>query len=610
MKNSILLKRYISEIIETFQPKENHLSNSSLHEFIRESLSNKNLLKEIELGDRRAARLEAKNKLIIASDELIDSLTKSINRHVQQSVVESGRLIINANPSDLEPLSNNENAVILISLSSNQEALLNFDPQSMTATVHVEFKLSEIIPDREDLTIALQFCSSSLTSNLDSALKLIGFSQPLKDLAEGQIDECSYTFTIPFKMKANLPFLDTRSKEFQELNLASSKIAKIPQTKIAMFQKALRDYEEYDISVTKKFYGTGHRSKEWSSEEKKKKIEKIEKGYSNVNLRYPLEGNVGRWIKWPENMVELSGSDYSDKSSVGDEDVDTGKGEKWIAALFGGKWMGSSVAYDINIGGKKFECKELTTKTNLVRPGKYGIIAIKNFKDNIDEVTKNVKMFSDYLIKSSFTSEKSPKMNVVLQKISQFVDESYENIVEAGEISKSRFTYLLSVVENIKDLLSDEGMYAGKDPSESPEIVLKGAGKDAKDFSVKVPKLKYLKVLDVLEKSISPEDLSKAREHILSNAARYLTSDVFDPGVNPEEWFKSLFKQVDVEKVFPSDLISGVFIVNPVGFYLIPAGDLKNKLKFEVVSQGRPRFSFSDLKQMNDAGEINSDMKD
>jgi len=607
MRNSILLKKYISEIIETLQQKQNHLSNSPLHEFIRESLYNQNLLKEIELGDRRVARLEAKNKLIITSDELINSFTKSINRHVQQSVTESGRLIVNVNQTDLEPLRDGKNAVILVSLSSEQEVLLNFDPQSMTATVHVEFNLSEIIPDREDLAIALQFCSSSLVSELDSTLKLVGFSQSSRDLSESQIDECSYTFAIPFKMKAGLPLLDTRSKEFQELNLASSKIARIPQAKIATFQKALRDYEEYDISVTKKFYGTGHRSKEWSAEEKKKKIEK---GYSNVNLGYPLEGNVGRWIKWPENMAKLSGSEYSDKSSVGDEDVDTGKGEKWIAALFGGKWMGSSSVYDISINGKKFECKELTTKTNLVRPGKYGIIAIKDFKDNIDEVARNVKMFSDYLIKSSFSSEKNEKTKVVLQKISQFIDESYQNIVEAGEISKSRFTYLLSIVENIKDMLSDEGMYAGKDPSESPEIVLKGAGKDAKDFSVKVPKLKYLKILDVLEKSISSEDLSKAREHIFSNAARYLTSDVFDPDVNPEEWFKNLFKQVDVEKVFPSDLISGVFIVNPVGFYLIPSSDLKSKLKFEVVSQGRPRFSFSDLKQMNDAGEINSGMKD
>lgn len=469
----------------------------------------------------------------------------------------------------------------------------------------IDFSLFNLeIKSIEDLNIAWVFCSEDIKESARSLMHLFGHDRKqnknIFDDIDKLVSDKISSISIEYDNKGNLKIDLLKNSLEQKLNLLGVRIRNksiLPSKGTHnRFLRALKEYEIYDISVTKRYYGTSARARELKPKDEKMGKKMLIPSFNPIKI--PEHFSYYSWIDFPEVEKNV---DYKSliKGEEEEKVVVTGAGERRIAAIFGGEYMGPTMSYDIKIEDKKFECKELTRETPYIRPGKHGLMAMIRFKKQLDEVARNIRNFSK-TFETCKSVDLDQKTNLIINKISSFVDDAYDKIVGTGEVCTNRLIYLVTIINEIKGLLksNDVCIASNKDEdlsiSGNPSIIFKGSDKNETAVIVNLSPSKYLQVADLVlrDKHLNTIATNMIKDHIWVVAAKHLTHAVFGEEVDAEVWLKNLIKKINVYSVFPQKEIAGLFIVNPDGFYYVPSKDFPKRIKFKTVSQGKPKFEF------------------
>lgn len=367
-----------------------------------------------------------------------------------------------------------------------------------------------------------------------------------------------------------------------EYKFDSDILKKRRETLAGNLESAKEIYGKYEPSVIG-YEKTGKKKKE--TEEKSPEFRKPAPGFAwNGQPTYKGKSVSMQWVSWPANIKKLSGAGFGkQKEGERGEAMGTGPGEKWLATIFGGAVAGGSVSYDVIMpDGTKCESKELDSPSSLVRPGTEGLAAIEKARDRMGVVLSQLKDFVDATSADAkkFKDVMSVEEKKIVVYIRNFLADEYENIMGKGEISRERVAYLRSVLKQAK-ILKAAHQSSEKDTADvKPTITL-----NKKTKTVSRPT--FIDIAKKVEKEVGEEDilddfqawdlvLNCLKDTAFNDYAKFL-----------DEWYAS----VSVEEVFRQT--DGVFIVNETqGFFWVPKASLKSMLRFEVVSQGKPKFRF------------------
>lgn len=289
-----------------------------------------------------------------------------------------------------------------------------------------------------------------------------------------------------------------------------------------------------------------------------------------------------KWVEWPA-AIKKSKLAYGSKAAGDGEqaDVGTGPGEEWLAYLFGGQVQGGGVSYDVvTPDGNAWEVKQLLTKSETIRPGTEGLKAFEGARERLVTIIKQLKDF----VRTARKLKLQQRLDITSQKrlsyIESFVDEQYEMIVDKGEISKERFVDLRSTLITVQNLKQNIDPIPDKPQKKKTTVGLNNK-------KIPVDKATFIDVAKRVEKSTGRDDILNNIEE-LDIALATLTDDAFS---NPKKFFNDWFNSIKIDAVFSQ--VDGVIIVNPKGFLIIPRDQLQSSMKFEKVTQGKPRFALT-----------------
>jgi len=291
-----------------------------------------------------------------------------------------------------------------------------------------------------------------------------------------------------------------------------------------------------------------------------------------------------QWVPWPEDVEKFSSAKFGkQKEGERGEAVGTGPGEKWLASLFGGSVVGGGSSYDIIMpGGTKCEVKELDSASSLVRPATEGIAALEKSRRHMNVIMSQIKDFIEAVeaSKEALEDVMTPEEEQIVSYVAEFFDNEQENIVGKGEISRERIAYLRSVLKQLQILKTSHS----------------GSKKDTKNVKTTVTLNK--KTATVSRPTFI--DIAKRVEADVGETEILSDFETWDLVLNTLKdsaftdyvgFLNSWYESLSVEDAFKA--ADGLFIVNEQkGFYWIPKSSLKSMLRFEVVSQGRPKFRF------------------
>lgn len=310
--------------------------------------------------------------------------------------------------------------------------------------------------------------------------------------------------------------------------------------------------------------------------------DKKTKAFLQINDVKPLE-----WYTWPDKIIKKAGISYGSKNAkISMEDAGpeaasgTGPGEEWLGYIFGGKVQGGGVSFDVvTPDGRCWEVKQLLSSSETIRPGTEGLKAYTGPRKRLENIMRQLKNFSTTARRptydSVFTEEDKKKVNFV----SVFVEDDYEMIVDKGEFSDDRRVRLRGVLKMISEFKKN---YAA---SRDGDVVSVDTRVSLNDKEVKVDKPTFIDIAKKVEKATGNKEVLKDFE-VIELLLTTLKDPAFD---NPTEFFNEWYNAIDLSKVFSQ--VDGIFIVNPRGYMMIPTSMLKKALKFNKVTQGRPRFS-------------------
>jgi hypothetical protein len=294
------------------------------------------------------------------------------------------------------------------------------------------------------------------------------------------------------------------------------------------------------------------------------------------------------WLPWPE-AVKKSGISYGSKAAgIEGEGADAGvgPGEEWLAYVFGGQMQGGGVSYDVvTPDGSTWEVKQLLTRTETIRPGTEGLKAFEEARTRLVNIMNQLRDFVETAKGIGLTETLSDNVAKKINFIEEFVTDEYEMIVAKGEISKDRFIDLrasLITINKIKqalDLHKSASKGAKGKKGTKPTVSLN-------DKKVAVDKNTFIDIANIVKKATGDEDILSGIEQV-EIAMSPLRDSAFD---DAKGFFNDWFASIKLENVF-SQVDGGLFVVHPNGFMMIPKGNLNSALKFEKVTQGKPRFS-------------------
>lgn len=338
-------------------------------------------------------------------------------------------------------------------------------------------------------------------------------------------------------------------------------------------KKAYSAYEphpDYDISLSKTSASKSTQDKELPPPGKKV--------YLSIDEIKQLT-----WYPWPKEVNKSGKSFGSSSTKTGEEVTGTGPGEEWLAFILGGQMQGAGVSYDVvTPDGRTWEVKALYSPTELVRPGTEGIKALDKSRKRIEKILLQMKNFSIIARRPGFF-EKSDLSEVdqkIIAFVHTFVEDNFEMIVSKGEISRERFIALRGVLKAIGKFKLYHGQKPNDDAVEVDTVV------SLNDKRIKVDKPTFIDVAKRVERSTGDKTIMSQFQKfdILLSVLKDVAFD------NPTEFFNDWFNSIDVNNVFSQ--VDGLFVVNTQGFIMVPSKDLKKTFRFQLISQGRPKFSF------------------
>ncbi len=290
------------------------------------------------------------------------------------------------------------------------------------------------------------------------------------------------------------------------------------------------------------------------------------------------------WHKWPAQIkrTKLSYGTKTAGDDVEQASLGTGPGEEWIAYIFGGQVQGTGVPFDIVMpDGSAWEIKQVLSGKDLIRPATEGIQAFKKAKDHLDNIVKQIRNFTIVAEKIGLADRLSPDDAKRLDFVKSFIDDEAEMIIGKGEVSKERFIDLRSVLITLNKIKTTN-MPASSEGAAEMVIGLN-------DKKVNVDKPTFIDIAKRVEKATKREDILDQFEEV-EIALATLKDAAFD---DPKAFFNEWFQSIKMSSVFSQ--VDGVIIVNPQGFMIVPKDQLQTTLKFEKVSQHRPRFAVANF---------------
>lgn len=346
--------------------------------------------------------------------------------------------------------------------------------------------------------------------------------------------------------------------------------------------KALVAYAKYNPDIADYQYEPPAGAEEVVEEEPPTKGKK-----AKPMLEWDSGAYAMKWTPWPKSVEKKSGTGFGKqkKSAEGEtirgEVMGTGPGERWLSHIFGGGVAGGSVSFDVKLpDGSKCEVKELGSSSALVRPGTHGMAAYEKARDRLAEVMSQMKSFATAIEEaetdSGFTSMLKPIEQKIISFTKNFIDEEYDMMVSKGEISNDRlatFRKALIALQKLKAYHTNADVI-------KPAVTLNKK-------TVKVSQPAFVDIAKTIKRDVPDSDVLSDFETWEVVLGALKDSAFVDPTKFLDEW-SSL---VDPEEVFKDT--DGLFIVNETkGFYWIPKSEIKSALRFEVVSQGKPKFRF------------------
>jgi hypothetical protein len=248
-----------------------------------------------------------------------------------------------------------------------------------------------------------------------------------------------------------------------------------------------------------------------------------------------------------------------------------GPGEDRLAVQLDGKVQGGNVTYDIvDAEGRKWEVKE-PGKAWMIRVMSEGRVAIADTRAAIDEANRNiVQGFSKLTaagldVESMFTED-------AMQLIAKYITNDVPMMTK-GEIPKGRANRLHAILTIIHEITKGE---EGESLSKTVEM-----GDEEHTVKATVDLKTYIRLGNILQMDRS--ELRVEDDQILAAAFNE------DPFKDPDRFMDTYWtKAATASEVFGHT--SGLILVHPEGFRVIPLAGVDKEVTFSHISQGVPFF--------------------
>lgn len=303
-------------------------------------------------------------------------------------------------------------------------------------------------------------------------------------------------------------------------------------------------------------------------EEFKSGVNYLDKFLDITDAKY---ADCNDWIAWPEESKHV---DFiSVMKGIGD-------GEQRLAYLFGGSIMGGSKSYDLVIRGSgRWEVKDLTAG-NSIRPCTQGTRMYLNVYNRLANAVKEMRDFLNEVFKPDCLTQVSERDLKMLMYVGDYLTANYTNLVESGEISKTRFVELKKVVTFVST-------FKEKRESDVVHDLL------TNDYFVEgIDHKTYISIAKQLAKT---DEFVASRFDKVDFALDNLRDPMFD---DPDELVK-LVNSIKATSIFGVHADGLILVHKEKGFFVISHDRMDNLVIFDQVTQGKPKFKLVNRKTNN-----------
>jgi hypothetical protein len=256
-------------------------------------------------------------------------------------------------------------------------------------------------------------------------------------------------------------------------------------------------------------------------------------------------------------------------------------GEERLAVILGAQQQGDTVSFDLKTtDGQRWEVKGLRSAKDQVRPGGLGMQAYKHAEKQLFVVIRRMRNFVRE-VKAIGVSKllSDDEQRNLFRVIDHFVSTEFNNLTR-GEISEERFWVLRRALKaaNLLKRRWEEDPGA-QDVKATGNVNL--AGKD-----VELSRNHYIDVVHRVNHHSPHSNIINTiddRERVLY----FLDNIAFD---DPDDWLDRWDESINLEHIFAD--VSGIFIVTPQGFIMIPRQLLDQHFKLKRVSKGVPHYGY------------------
>jgi hypothetical protein len=281
-----------------------------------------------------------------------------------------------------------------------------------------------------------------------------------------------------------------------------------------------------------------------------------------LDIKDEKYSNCVDWLAWPEESKHVDFT--SVMKGIGD-------GEQRLAFIFGGSIMGGSKSYDLVIRGSgRWEVKDLTAG-NSIRPCTQGTRAYLNVYTRLASAVKEIRDFVAEASKSECLSSLSERDRKVISYVSDYLAANYTNLVESGEISKTRFIELKKVVTYVSN-------FKEKRESDLVHDLL------TNDYFVEgIDHETYVSIAKVLAKT----DSFVASKF---DKVDFALDNLRDPMFNDPEELVKLVNSIKATNIFGVHADGLILVHKDRGFFVVPYDRMDETVVFDQVTQGKPKF--------------------
>lgn len=299
------------------------------------------------------------------------------------------------------------------------------------------------------------------------------------------------------------------------------------------------------------------------------------KSYLSIDEIDPLT-----WYSWddPQWKKVSANVPYAPK------DKGTGPGEDRLAAIIGGRVQGGATSFDIvSADGKRWECKELKSASEKIRPGTEGRAVMIKPQYRMTVIMYQLQNFITEIRRAGLLNRLKNQDDVTAIKRAEHYLKGNKEKLLGGEISEDSFDKLWGILGMMAQLRARWEREARKAGDQTPVRTDIGLN----DKVVKVDSPTFISVSKIVQKALPDEDIMSTLEEkeVIMNI---LKSDAFN---DPTEWFNEWSMLISAEAVFRQ--VHGVFIISEKGFNMVPKSRFNDAFKIFSVSQAQPKFIYA-----------------